>query len=196
MNDNITLHAYDVLLTTRSSWTGTIEAASPAEAVAVARQIWHSDCPHPFDRAGDDELDSVRLAEPQPPPPDQYSRRQVRLPLPRAPERTCLRQAVLESISCSYTSSAGNPVGARGEECRISRGVYEPPGPGLKRFRVSFDQPVIHTVLVTAPDEETAIDAATDLYIETDGLFVGDPPAGWRVDWGHWEVTDAQEVQS
>jgi hypothetical protein len=63
--------SYDILLTTRSTWTGRIEAACPAEALDLARHIWHSQCPHPFERCGDDELETVSIDAPPPeePPP-------------------------------------------------------------------------------------------------------------------------------
>jgi hypothetical protein len=51
---------YDVCLVSRSILTGKVEATSVKKAIEEAERLWYSDPPHPFERAGDDDL--IRIA--------------------------------------------------------------------------------------------------------------------------------------
>lgn len=51
---------YIVTLSTRSFWQLRLKASSSDDAKEQAWDIWHRECPHPFENFGDDELIDVR----------------------------------------------------------------------------------------------------------------------------------------
>lgn len=54
---------FSVVLVTRCLFTGTVDAASPEEAIDEVYSIWRTECPHPFDKLDDAELLDVTAEE-------------------------------------------------------------------------------------------------------------------------------------
>lgn len=59
------LKTWNVFLTTRGSFTGTVEAKSLDDAIEQAYRLWRTECPHPFEKSDDDELMDVIAEEVQ-----------------------------------------------------------------------------------------------------------------------------------
>lgn len=64
-----------------------------------------------------------------------------------------------------------------------------------KRFRISIEQPPVHTIIVEAPDIEAAVEKAEKAFLEEPGLFPENPPAGWQRRFNDWDIVEAEEVQ-
>jgi hypothetical protein len=58
-----TTRSFSVTLITKGFFTGTVEAATAEDAVEETFRIWRTECPHPFEKADDDELVDVTVDE-------------------------------------------------------------------------------------------------------------------------------------
>ena len=65
-----------------------------------------------------------------------------------------------------------------------------------KRFRISIEQPPVHTIIVEANDLDAAIEKAEIAFLDEPGFFPEDPPAGWQRRFNDWEIVEAEEVRS
>jgi hypothetical protein len=65
----------------------------------------------------------------------------------------------------------------------------------LRSFRISIEQPSVHTIIVEAVDRDTAIEKAEIAFLEEPGFFPEDPPAGWQRRFNDWDIVEAEEVQ-
>ena len=68
-----------------------------------------------------------------------------------------------------------------------------PDAPRPKRFRIPFEQAVVHSIVIEAASQDEAIEKARELYFDED-FFPGDPPQGWQRDFHDCEMLDAEEV--
>ena len=64
-----------------------------------------------------------------------------------------------------------------------------------KRFRVAFEQPVVHAIVVEADDLDEAIAEAEKLYVDQRGFFTFGPPGEWHRVFNDWDLVEAEEVQ-
>jgi hypothetical protein len=69
----------------------------------------------------------------------------------------------------------------------------DPDAPRPKRFRVAFEQPVVHTIVVEAPSEGEALAKAKALYFDEE-FFPGEPPASWKRHFHDCEIVETAEV--
>ncbi len=65
----------------------------------------------------------------------------------------------------------------------------------LRSFRIAFEQPPVHTIIVEAIDLDAAIEVAEKTFLEEPGFFPEDPPAGWQRRFNDWDIVEAEEVQ-
>ena len=68
------------------------------------------------------------------------------------------------------------------------------PDQKLRSFRIAFERPPVHTIIVEAVDIDAAIDIAEKAFLEEPGFFPEDPPAGWQRRFNDWEIVEAEEV--
>lgn len=66
----------------------------------------------------------------------------------------------------------------------------------LRSFRIAFEQPPVHSIIVEAVDIDAAIEIAEKAFLEEPGFFPEDPPAGWQRHFNDWDIVEAEEVQS
>jgi hypothetical protein len=64
-----------------------------------------------------------------------------------------------------------------------------------KRFRVAFEQPVVHAIVVEADNLDEAIAEAEKLYADERGFFTFEPPGEWHRVFNDWDLVEAEEVQ-
>jgi len=57
------LKTFTVLLVTKGFFSGIVEATSEDDAVERTFHLWRTECPHPFEKYDDSELESVVAQE-------------------------------------------------------------------------------------------------------------------------------------
>jgi len=57
------LKTFTVLLVTKGFYSGTVEATSEDDAIERTFHLWRSECPPPFEKSDDSELESVVAQE-------------------------------------------------------------------------------------------------------------------------------------
>ena len=78
---------------------------------------------------------------------------------------------------------------AEAERSPLSTEHGDRPAPGLKRYHVTIEQPMLTRLTVDARDREEAEDIASNRYME-------EPIDFSRCDFGSWDVIGIEEVQS
>jgi hypothetical protein len=66
--------------------------------------------------------------------------------------------------------------------------------PVSQEFRIAFEQPAVHTIIVRAGDLITAIDEARQAFLDEPSFFPDEPPRGWTRQLGEWDIVEAEEV--
>lgn len=92
-----------------------------------------------------------------------------------------------------YTEGEGNFIAKGGTLDSVV--VLEQLVAQRKKFRIAFEQPPVHTIIVEAVDLDAAIRMAEEAFLEEPGFFPEDPPAGWQRRFNDWDIVEAEEVQ-